>query len=276
MNFYNLFFELSRRCNIKCEHCLRGEPEMKSMSSEIMIKCAKALRDSYVSTVGIGGGEPSIIPHRIRLLFDILKQEGVDHDGWYIVTNAHQLSKSFIDLIADLNKRYPYNDGGGLTYSNSPLHALPDIKGLAEIQHQRGVEVYKRYHDDPVTVKGMGTFLEEGRGKELFDKYEVKVTKRWLEPDSFREKDKPEEPSCVERTMYVNYRGDVFPSCDLSYETQDKSKLLNLGKLWDLTEERLRDFDNWLRQHGIRNVEEILTMEFGTVFRALPQDKYRR
>lgn len=53
----NLVLEVGRKCNLRCEHCLRGEAEELTMP----IETAKAILDgiSAIGFITFTGGEPA-------------------------------------------------------------------------------------------------------------------------------------------------------------------------------------------------------------------------
>ena len=54
--FNDLSIEITRRCNLACQHCMRGEAENLDMSNEVIDQLLD--RTSEIGYLGITGGEP--------------------------------------------------------------------------------------------------------------------------------------------------------------------------------------------------------------------------
>ena len=54
MNFEKLYLEVTRECTMRCEHCLRGENEHKSMSIETLENSLKDIK--HIHTLLLSGG----------------------------------------------------------------------------------------------------------------------------------------------------------------------------------------------------------------------------
>jgi len=51
MDIYNLVIEVTRRCNMECEHCLRGEAENVDMDIKYIEKLFQKI--DYISTLSL-------------------------------------------------------------------------------------------------------------------------------------------------------------------------------------------------------------------------------
>ena len=45
--FNNLALEVTRRCNLRCKHCMRGEPQDLDMSDEVLDKVINQFSSLY-------------------------------------------------------------------------------------------------------------------------------------------------------------------------------------------------------------------------------------
>lgn len=57
INVYNLVIEVTRRCNMCCTHCLRGDAQDLDISDEVLETVARNIQPSSVTFTG---GEPSL------------------------------------------------------------------------------------------------------------------------------------------------------------------------------------------------------------------------
>ncbi len=78
IRFKNLMLEVTRKCNMQCAHCMRGEQEDSSLSSNTIEKIFS--QTSKIKHLTLTGGEPSLEPDVIDWIFitnefqDIFKQ----------------------------------------------------------------------------------------------------------------------------------------------------------------------------------------------------------
>ena len=97
-----MILEVTRRCNMCCEHCLRGDAQNLDMAEETVDKLLEQV--GSIATVTFSGGEPSLNVPLIRYFFKKARECGVMPYSFYVVTNgkANQL-----DLAAVLLEVYP-------------------------------------------------------------------------------------------------------------------------------------------------------------------------
>ena len=62
----SLVIEVTRRCQLKCEHCLRGNAQKRDMSRDYIKDLFKKV--GYISNLTFTGGEPSLVPHIIQMI----------------------------------------------------------------------------------------------------------------------------------------------------------------------------------------------------------------
>ena len=113
MQLDNLVVEVTRRCNMACEHCLRGEPQNKTLKDEDMYNILRQV--SYISSVTFTGGEPTL-PSGMKVIerfMEICNELAVDVGSFYIVTNA----KVWRDkLPALINRLYNFCDDNEISH----------------------------------------------------------------------------------------------------------------------------------------------------------------
>ena len=65
----NLILEVTRKCNIKCMHCLRGDAQRVTMSVPVLHGVLQHLES--ICTLTITGGEPSLAPEVLEEFLQI-------------------------------------------------------------------------------------------------------------------------------------------------------------------------------------------------------------
>ena len=101
IRWYDLMVEVTRRCNMRCAHCLRGEAEAVDMSKETV----DALLDitESIDTITFGSGEPSLNYELIDYFVDECKRRGIPIYGYYVVTNGKVVPDGFLISLIKLH-----------------------------------------------------------------------------------------------------------------------------------------------------------------------------
>lgn len=200
----SLILEVTRRCNMCCEHCLRGDAQNLDMAEETVDKLLEQV--GSIATVTFSGGEPSLNVPLIRYFFKKARECGVMPYSFYVVTNgkANQL-----DLAATFLEVYPEMeepDFCGISLSVDQFHeeldASPLIKGLAFYDPQ------KEHQDfDERWVLRRGRAYESGIGTSGVEK-------------DFQVKGDGGDGVMVEE-LYVSADENIYPDCNLSYDDME-------------------------------------------------------
>lgn len=98
----NFSIEVTRRCNMACSHCMRGNAMTLDISHAYIRNMLSRVR--AVHNINITGGEPSLNVKAMRYLLSNLKHRGVHVDRFYIVTNGSlsSISPDFIETCCAL------------------------------------------------------------------------------------------------------------------------------------------------------------------------------
>ena len=86
--FDSLAVEVTRRCNMHCAHCLRGEAENKDISYEVMDALLRHV--DGIGVVTFTGGEPSLNCRAIDQFRELCLKYDISVNGFYIVTNGKE------------------------------------------------------------------------------------------------------------------------------------------------------------------------------------------
>ena len=93
-----LYLILGTKCNLKCKHCMGGDPkENISMN----MKCIERLIDdvSCINELTLGGYEPTLYIPLMYEIIDTFIDNGVKINHLYICTNAKVFSEELIEFI---------------------------------------------------------------------------------------------------------------------------------------------------------------------------------
>lgn len=90
---------LTKSCNLRCEHCLRGDAK----NEDITIETLDALfsKTDYIQALGLGGGEIALKPELVDLVYKSLIKNNVNVESMNFTTNGTILND---ELLSSLNK----------------------------------------------------------------------------------------------------------------------------------------------------------------------------
>ena len=99
LNLTYLTLEVTRRCNMGCAHCLRGEAENLDMTKEIV---DKALEDvEFISSLTLSGGEPTLNTELIRYILDVCIEKEIVIEELFVATNGKEVPLDFLHAMID-------------------------------------------------------------------------------------------------------------------------------------------------------------------------------
>lgn len=201
--------EVTRRCNMVCEHCLRGNAQNKNQTKENIDKLMSQM--GYISSITFTGGEPSLVPELIAYTLESAKRYSVGVGSFYIATNGKQITEDFV--VACL-RWYVYcadNECTGVVLSKDDYH-----DGDISFDLLRGLSFF--------SVKEGRSIISEGRAKGWAQ------GRKWSK-ESFIINNDGTCTDINEGIIYLNCNGDIIGGCDWSYRSQPKHKICDVSKL---------------------------------------------
>ena len=100
MDVEKLYLEVTRMCNLECEHCLRGNREDLYMSDETITNALKNIKK--IGTLLITGGEPLLALRQIRTIIQMIKDNNIKVDKIILITNSTILNKEILSTLKEL------------------------------------------------------------------------------------------------------------------------------------------------------------------------------
>ena len=257
--FNNLALEVTRRCNLRCKHCMRGEPQDLDMSDEVLDKVINQFSSLY--HLSLTGGEPFLAADVIEKMVDkIISNKKIVY-RLTSVDNGTILDDGGVRCIKALNKLadYIYNDVWNddvrdaykngeesapvsISISNSQYH-VNDIKAA--------IDFYSSYANEYVKIDDQGeweTGIKDKKGNVIKAK-DLHGEGRWLKKEG-RAKDnnlasaayttstysvefhadEDNDIYCVRSSIEICANGNVVLFEPLSFETIDNK---NMGNILD-------------------------------------------
>lgn len=211
MNVSALAIEVTRKCNIKCDHCLRGDMQNIDIDPKYIDLLFNQI--SSIKHLVFTGGEPTLNVPIIKYVIIELKRRNINVDTFFIATNGVNISSDFVDICVELydNKKF----GCNLQISNDYYHLKEHIyndKLLTKLPF------YNKRHKDLDKLQDGRLHFE---GNAIINKLEY-ATKLSLSPTIISKYD------FDLRTIYLNVNGDIINGCDWSYINQNKHIICNV------------------------------------------------
>lgn len=177
---------VTEKCNLNCNHCLRGEKQTRSISREVVDALFSQVK--AVDILNICGGEPLLAIDEIAYIFNKIIDENIYVRDVFITINGTLYDEEFIKLCAKMDKYIKKIDPDGSV----------------------GIGVsYDQYHLDEMLNKGIGYKKENFTndyymGVRTLDK-KYKVFREGNAENLSREDTLPLRPM---KTIIVDYSGD--------------------------------------------------------------------
>lgn len=214
MHITNFVVEITRKCNLACAHCLRGPAQNLKIDINYLIPIFKKVES--ISCLTLTGGEPSLAWKKINEIIDLAKVHNVEIGNFYIATNGVSISPEFLIAVLKLYLYCSENETTSMFISNNQYYPKGRI----------------RPEQIPFSFVHMGHeqirpafLLNEGNAKEnSIGALRNIVIDEWIFEDGI-----------LDGYVYLNARGWVLDSCDLSYESQEEHKIVHVydPHLWD-------------------------------------------
>lgn len=230
-----LMFELTRRCNLQCAHCVRGEAEAVDLSVQDMKHVLTQCQS--ITEIAFTGGEPTLAQPMIQKALDICKDYGVPVHRFFMATNGQHVDERLIQTLVEwyayiLSCNGGYEEEGMMSVKVSEDQYHPKLSML-----NKGLLKALRFVSFENDEHGGGhrqpdTLIAEGRAQGLHGTY------RRPAPDEYEfYRWRPGE-DCLEIAaglVYVNAKGRLIRGCDWSFESQDDPESgLDIGHCSDI------------------------------------------
>lgn len=106
---WNLTFEVTRKCNIRCEHCMRGDAQNIEITREIVNQVLDNNNIEAIDNLLFSGGEPTLNEDIIVYIIDKIIANNIDVKKITMVTNGQifsaRIARAFQKFNAYRNKR---------------------------------------------------------------------------------------------------------------------------------------------------------------------------
>lgn len=228
--FNNLVVEITRRCNMACAHCMRGEAQDYDISKEVIDTLLD--RTSHIDTITFTGGEPTLNIDAINYILEACTARNIPVENYYVVTNGKQVPDEFILAMTRWHMYAVQSNHGyepeiaGISLSQDMFHE--EISSESKAKLSALTTFTPTDHRFDYTVLGP---IAIGRAKNL-------TTVPLKEPTSPDERisaieieDSYKDERYINSIITITYNGDILSECDYAYDDTDKYKI---GTVYDL------------------------------------------
>jgi len=223
LNLDNLVLCITRRCNMTCEHCLRGTSTSINMTDKIIDLTLKNI--SYISSVTFTGGEPSLNVHSIKYFIQRLRDLDIILGFFYIVTNGKIVSKDLALTLLELYEMVEEPELCQFTISRDQFHDYAEAIEKNTIYD--GLRFYAKKERPEFLEERF--IINEGNAKDnQLGSKELAIP--ILEVEEFN------NDLIIRDTLYIGATGNILTTCDCSYDNEDRHILGNIysTSLWYL------------------------------------------
>lgn len=238
--YNSIQFELTRRCNQECKHCLRGKSQDVDISKEV-IDAFFDNNDIYeITNLFFSGGEPTLNGEMLEYIVDKIIEKNIIVLHFVLSINGLSYSEDLVNGLKKLNDycrkispyKRKYSRYGTLFISQSQYH-----KPACE-------SVMKKLDDLPFFIRPVGIdYIESDNLLPYGNAYENHLTKN--KPDikyvtnyeeTVKEKEYEGEKYLVIDCCYISSNGNVLKDGCISYEMMDEYMI---GNVLDKTIEQM-------------------------------------
>lgn len=247
----NLVLEVTRKCNMRCQHCLRGNAQRMDMPRHVMFR---TLRDvSSIHCLTLTGGEPSMVPGVLEELRSEIICSRVEINYFYVVTNAHSTRNRscFIEFLDWLHDYTDEPEMNALVVSQDQFHTAEHEPKWNGFVNEWG-EPLPYFHREE-RQQYIINVLNEGRAEELHTGTANRKEQRGWELYQWEEEG---EIQVMDNELYVSANGNVTSCCDMAFKRIDREAYGNVLK---------EDLETIILRHGEWSEQSIQNQQIEEV-----------
>lgn len=274
-----LSIEITRKCNMNCIFCSRGDSQNLTISKSIIDKTLDEMKGVYINSLRISGGEPLLEPSLITYLFEKIIQKRIYINDVIIFTNGINTNLevcscivTFIDYLIQIESEIKdiikwSNKVISKTYhgiSNKKISIIvSDVNREDYINQQnKTIDFFKQHitNEKFAIIKQSDTFNDinclilDGNAKKNCHKLLGKsvdyknirmIDNNYFFISNYRDINCPSfmrEIEFILKTLSVSANGNVFAGCMSSYDSVDSAPMFNITDCSCDFLQRVKDF----------------------------------
>ncbi len=258
----DLIIEVTRKCNMSCEHCLRGAAQRKTINNHHIYKILRLI--DQVSTLTVTGGEPTLAMDSLDRIRNELIYNNCDVNSFYMVTNGKSINiEAVAEWVYSMLNVCDDNEMSGVGFSFDPFH----VETLNWKQAQKQKRNFYNLQELLLTEYGIDetpcgssfvskhsdnswnydNLISQGRAENFGTR---ENTIRTFETDTYND-----TIQFTETELYLTCSGWLVAGCNWSYETMDNDKDIQIGHIDDIN--CTDDLIEALEAHNKRTTKQL-------------------
>jgi organic radical activating enzyme len=210
-HYADVVLEVTRRCNMKCAHCLRGCAQNVDMSQDIVDTFLDSVES--IGSLVFTGGEPVINAELIIHIIDRIIDENIPLEYFYMVTNAgvfnEELYHKMIELYAYVENKYLSNVFVSFDKYHDQSEEIDKFSARWKSLEFYG-DAFERIDDNNFS----DNLISDGMAKE-----------NNIGTVNYHYNDMKVENNHVWSKFYLNAKGYILSDYNMSYKTQAENSL---------------------------------------------------
>lgn len=123
----SLWIEVTRKCNLACKHCFRGESETLDLNDENIDRLFELVK--RINCLFITGGEPSMNTHGVNKIVENIKEKKIKVGFIFVITNGRTPNiAEFLKALEELQKLCDYPERSVVMVSVDQYHGFKDAE----------------------------------------------------------------------------------------------------------------------------------------------------
>ena len=99
ISFLTLALQVTRRCNLRCDLCGKGEPQNIDITTEIIDKTFDEVQNYYISDLRLNGGETFLKPEMIVYILEQIEKRNIMVNRIFVFTNGYYFDQRIVKAI---------------------------------------------------------------------------------------------------------------------------------------------------------------------------------
>jgi len=239
LNIDSLVIEVTRKCNMRCDHCLRGSAQRRTIKNNYIYKMLNLI-DS-VSTLNITGGEPTLAMESLEYLRQRIIYGNCSVYNFYMVTNGKAINvEKVAEWTYQMYNACSDNEISGVAFSFDQFHT--NTFNWAQLEKQK-----RNYHNLKEVVEYDYGLPSSGNSAEIVKKhtdgswrYLIKEGRakdfgvRECRTEVFDEYEDNNNICFPDAVLYLSCSGYIIAGCDWSYHSMDNRKDIQIAHIDDI------------------------------------------
>ena len=220
----DLSIEVTRRCNMRCDHCLRGDAENLDINFEYIRNMISAL--DRIGCITFTGGEPSLNIAAIRFTLQEISRQGKTFVSFYVVTNGLENQSELAVALLEAYGQAEYKEGCGVSLSIDMFHAAHGTPN----ERVRGLAFYSSDKEHNLADDNLAWVISTGKANDngFGEQADIKDY-NFPAPENVQET-APDDPnrSYELPMLYLSATGRVYPEANATYRDADDGTMQSM------------------------------------------------